>query len=218
MAKQEAPRATSADLKLQRGDGDRRSHDPGASLLILLPYSLVARFRRPRLWPTRLRDPAGMRAELGSLAVSNRVFLHRPHRCAARHWPPRVAPARPPRARVSASLGPRNSRTPPRPRLARLLPLRFFPFSALPQLLLFLASSKPRPKQANKSIQAGRSLTAELSVPVKAAPGTWPEEARGHNEVINSLKSEVCVSSSLLAPQCPESYPEPAGHSICMFF
>lgn len=98
--------------------------------------------------PARLRDPAGMRAELGSLAVSGRVFLHRPHRSAARHWPWRAAPAPPPpRAPGARCAGAQEpSPTPPRPRLTRLLPLRFFPFCALHHLLPFLASFQTPPQ------------------------------------------------------------------------
>lgn len=130
-----------------------------------------------------------MRAELGSFAVSGRVFLHRPRRCAARHWPPRTAPAPPPppRARGARCRGRRNP--------ARLLPgsasfASFASFAScpsasslsLPSTTSFLTSpfSNPRPKQANKSIKAGRTLTGESSVPGKKAAGAPARQKLGN--------------------------------------
>lgn len=88
-----------------------------------------------------LRDPAGRRAELGSWAVSAGVPAPPP--------PQRCAPlaAAPPGARRARAREPGPA--PPRPRLARVLPLHFFPFFALHRLLPFLASFQILP-QANE--------------------------------------------------------------------
>jgi hypothetical protein len=112
--------------------------------------------------PARAPGSRGDKGGVGEFGCQPPGFLHHPRSSAARHWPPRAAPA--PAAAASGSRcalrrGPgQPSLTPPQPRLARLLPLRSFPFFALAASFSSLLSSKPRPKQANKSIKAGRAL------------------------------------------------------------
>lgn len=124
-----------------------------------------------------------------SLAVSSRVLLHRPRRSAARHWPPRAAPAP---AAAGSRCAPRGAQepspAPPRPRPARLRPLRAFPFFALTS---FPCSPlpKPRPKQANKSTRAGRALLGGSSIPGKRAVG---DPARGRPGAGGGRGAEPC--------------------------
>lgn len=119
------------------------------------------------LGPARARAPApgsrGYEGGVGDFDCQRPGFLHRPCRSAALHWPPSVAPAL-----VSAALGSGCAQRPapgtrfdssPTPPGSPAAP-GWLPFLCALRLrcrLLLLVLQAP-PKQANKSIKAGRAL------------------------------------------------------------